>query len=301
MDKGRDKSRTPKDERKTKDHSQKEDKANAASKAAAKGAEKKTAGKRLEFTPEHEKKDERVTQPDESKQAAEVAAEKRTRFSESEEESSEARKSNISEEPKKTQASKSETPSMALTTLRMQDMTVSTPVRSDGTKTPLKMPPAKEERRRSASSHSISSSSDKPEAESEEERMDTEEISVEDLQKELRLLRKRQRTEQEDTNKRLDMMSQQLEDATYDVESHGRINAHLLQKKLQDDARNASLSLSIEGFPKDASEEDRNAFADWVLQQSKSKDRDSINSLMNTRGELSNIIVIKFSSGWHRN
>ncbi|OLP98677.1 hypothetical protein AK812_SmicGene18868 [Symbiodinium microadriaticum] len=123
MDKGRDKSRTPKDERKTKDHSQKEDKANAASKAAAKGAEKKTAGKRLEFTPEHEKKDESVTQPDESKQAAEVAAEKRTRFSESEEESSEARKSNISEESKKTQASKSETPSMALTTLRMQEET----------------------------------------------------------------------------------------------------------------------------------------------------------------------------------
>ena len=256
----------------------------------------------MDFTPEHNgKKEESVPQPDESKPAAEVeAAAKRTRFSESEEESSEARKSNVSDESKKTQASKSETPSMALTTLRMQDMTVSTPVRSDGTKTPLKMPPAKEERRRSVSSHSNASSSDKPGTESEEERMDTEEISVEDMQKELRLLTKRQRTEQEDTNKRLDVMSQRLEDTTYDVESHGRINAHLLQKKLQDDARNAFLSLSLEGFPKDASEEDRSAFADWVLQQSISTDRDSIKCLMNTRGELSNIIVIKFSSGRHR-
>ena len=130
--------------------------------------------------------------------------------------------------------------------------------------------------------------------------MDTEEISVEDMQKELRVLRKKQRTEQEDTNKHLDMMSQQLEDTTHDVESHGRINAHRLQKKLQDDARNAFLSLSLEGFPKDASEEDRSAFADWVLQQSISTDRDSIKCLMNTRGELSNIIVIKFSSGRHR-
>ena len=232
--------------------------------------------------------------------SAAPAATKKTRFSESEEESSEATKSEAS---KKSAAAKSETPSMALTTQRLEQMTVSTPLRGDGTKTPLKLPVEKSHRRKTASSHSQSSDTEELPREPEDERMEAEdeEISFESLQKEVRMLRKRQRDEQETTNKRIDNMSQQLSDNSYDVESHARINAHLLQKKLQDDARTASLSLTIEGFPKDAGEQDRKAFAEWVLQQSNSKDRESNISLMNTRSELSNIIVIKFSSGWHRN
>ena len=301
MDKGREKSRTPKDDRK-----KQEEKVQKDTKAAAKKStreEKEAERKRLEFPVDDTQSKEADANivAEEAQQA--VAVPKRARFSESEEESSEPPKSTASDKSKITQASKSETPSMALTTKRLEDMTVSTPVRGDGTKTPLKMPPSQSQKHRKSSSQSRSSTSDEENhTDTEEERMETEEdITVENIQKEMRKIRKRQREEQDATNKRLHEMQQQVQDNTYDIESHARINAHLLQKKLQEDARNASLSLTIEGFPKDASEQDRTAFANWVLQQANSKDRDAHTSLMNTRGELSNIIVLKFSSGFHRN
>ena len=96
-------------------------------------------------------------------------------------------------------------------------------------------------------------------------------------------------------------LSEEMKEINYDVESHARINAHLLHGKLQEDARQASLVLSIEGFPKDATQSNRKAFTDWVLQQANSKDRTSTTSLWNTRGKLSTIINIQFSSGYYRN
>ena len=82
--------------------------------------------------------------------------------------------------------------------------------------------------------------------------METEEdTTVENAPQEMR--------KQDATNKRFHEMKQQVQDNTYDIESHARINAHLLQKKLQEEARNASLSLTIEGFPKDANEQHRTA------------------------------------------
>lgn len=87
----------------------------------------------------------------------------------------------------------------------------------------------------------------------------------------------------------------------YDVEFHTRINAHLLYTKLQADAREASLSITIEGFPKESSEHDRRTFAEWLLQAVNTNNRFPNISLFNTRGELSTFINIRFSSGYLRN
>ena len=82
--------------------------------------------------------------------------------------------------------------------------------------------------------------------------METEEdTTVENALKEMR--------KQDAIKKRLHEMQQQVQDNTYDIESHACINAHLLQKKLQAEARNASLPLTIEGFPKDVNEQHRTA------------------------------------------
>ena len=71
--------------------------------------------------------------------------------------------------------------------------------------------------------------------------------------------------------------------------------------RLQADAKQASLSFTVEGFPKDAITADKHAFIKWVLESSESNDPDVKASLTNTRGEVSNTIVVSFSSGWHRN
>lgn len=66
---------------------------------------------------------------------------------------------------------KSETPSMALTTQRLQDMSVSAPVRGDGTKTPLRIPPTEIQKHRKTSSHSERSGTSEEEMEEEEDEM----------------------------------------------------------------------------------------------------------------------------------
>ena len=53
-----------------------------------------------------------------------------------------------------------------------------------------------------------------------------------------------------------------------------------------------SMSLSIEGFPKKASVEDRKTFANWLVEQAKRKDSGFQVSLKNTKGDLSNIIMV---------
>ena len=181
---GREKSRTPKEDRKkSEDMPQKEVKATAKK---SDSEEQDPERRRLEFSREAEltqtanasKQAETTQEP----QQTSAAAPRRARFSESEEESSEAPKSVLSDKSKITQAStKTETPTMALTTQRLEEMTVSTPVRGDGTKTPLKMPPTQVQKHRSTSSHSRSSSEEQTERE--EEPMEVEdEISVENIQ-----------------------------------------------------------------------------------------------------------------------
>ena len=154
----------------------------------------------------------------------------------------------------KSEASKSTTEAMALTTQRLQDLTMDTPVHSDGTKTTLKMPAQRSRTSSAATSESADSgndrSSDKPEQEQEDE--DMEEASLESWQ--------------------LHTMNQTLQEVSYDVETQGRLNAHFIYKKLQDDAKQASLSLSLEGFPRETSRSDRKALVSWLLFEAENRD-----------------------------
>jgi hypothetical protein len=59
-------------------------------------------------------------------------------------------------------------------------------------------------------------------------------------------------------------VKQQLNEATYDIEINHRIGAHLIYKQLQADAKQASQSSTVEGFPKDAS----TAFIKCILKSS---------------------------------
>ena len=92
-------------------------------------------------------------------------------------------------------------------------------------------------------------------------------------------------------------VKQQLSEAAYDIETNHRIGAHLIYKQLQADAKQASQSFTVEGFPKDASTADKHAFIKWILESSSCGDPNVKASLTNTRGEVSNTIVVTFVDG----
>lgn len=315
MDKGRErreKSRTPKEERRErdKDKTKKVEKEKEPtktekndSKNEQKAEEQTLERKRLDFSSATASTVDAVPMQEEHDQQLAMISEedskrrKKTRFSDSEDEHQENKEKPPSETSSKNRA-KSETPSMALTTQRLQDMSVSTPVRGDGTKTPLRIPPTEIQKHRKTSSHSEKSGTSEEEMEEEE---DETPATFEDMGQRIQQVKKKMRQHQEVMADKMHKLSEEIKDINYDVESHARTNAHLLHAKLQEDAKQASLVLSIEGFPKDASESDRRAFTDWILQQANSKDRASTTSLWNTRGELSTFINVHFSSGFHRN
>lgn len=309
---GREKSRTPKEERRDKDKTKKAEKEKDVTKKDKKDSQQERREeegqslerKRLDFstaTASTASNVETVPMPqDKQDQQLAIAPEKdpkrhkKARFSDSEDESQESKKTATST-TSKTKV-KSETPSMALTTQRLQEMTVSTPVRGDGTKTPLRIPPNEVQKHRKQSSQSdMTSEEDMEDIEGETP------ATLEEMGHMIQHVRKKMKQHQDDLTGKMHKLSEEMKEINYDVESHARINAHLLHGKLQEDARQASLVLSIEGFPRDATESDRKAFTDWVLQQANSKDRTSTTSLWNTRGELSTFINIQFSSGYHRN
>ena len=53
------------------------------------------------------------------------------------------------------------------------------------------------------------------------------------------------------------------------------------------------MALTIEGFPKEASEDDRKAFASWLLQQAHSKDHAQSISLWNARGNSATLSTLR--------
>ena len=294
-EKGREKSRTPKEERKGKEEQKKTDK---EKQKKAKEEEHPGERKRLEFGPS----DSKDTAKQETSLAIDIVTpdkappSKKTRFADSDEETQESKKSAQSSKSSKT--TKSDTPKMALTTQRLKAMTVSTPVRGDGTKTPLRIPPTELQQNR----NTTRSSSGTSDTDMEEDDGTIEPLhSLEEVQQALQTLSQRQKHQHESTTKQMQELSQSIIDINYDVESQGRTNAHLIYSKLQTDAKEASMALTIEGFPKEASEDDRKDFASWLLQQAHSKDHAPSISLWNTRGELSNFINITFTSGYHRN
>ena len=213
---------------------------------------------------------------------------KKTRFADSDEETQESKKSAQSSKSSKT--TKSDTPKMALTTQRLKAMTVSTPVRGDGTKTPLRIPPTELQQNR----NTTRSSSGTSDTDMEEDDGTIEPLhSLEEVQQALQTLSQRQKHQHESTTKQTQELSQSIIDINYDVESQGRTNAHLIYSKLQTDAKEASMALTIEGFPKEASEDDRKAFASWLLQQAHSKDHAQSISLWNTRGNSATLSTLR--------
>ena len=302
----REKSRTPKEERTNKDQTKKKEKIEKAAPKRTQETKKPIEGKKLDFKEDDVKDADAdsaqqhtldLITPDKAKPA------KKARFEESDEEIQEGKTSEgtaTNSKDTKT-SSKNDTPHMELTTQRLESMTVSTPVRGDGTKTPLRIPPAEIQRHRKASSYSATSEESEDAAMASEDEAAEQLNSMEDLQKAIQGIQKKQKQKHEETDQKLQELTQTLQEVNYDVESHARINAHLLHTKLQADAREASLSITIEGFPKESSEHDRRTFAEWVLQAANNKDRSPDISLFNTRGELSNFINIRFSSGYLRN
>ena len=302
----REKSRTPKEDRKTKDQTKKTEKTDKAAPKRTQEEKKPIEGKKLDFKEEEIKDADAdsaqqhtldLVTPDKAKPA------KKARFEESDEESQGSKKSAGTAASSKgtNNSSKNGTPHMELTTQRLESMTVSTPIRGDGTKTPLRIPPAEIQRHRKTNSLSATSDESEDAAMESEEEADEQLNSMEDLQKALQGIQRKQKQKHDETNKKLQELTQTLQEVNYDVESHARINAHLLHTKLQADAREASLSITIEGFPKESSEHDRRTFAEWLLQAASTNDRSPNISLFNTRGELSNFINIRFSSGYLRN
>ena len=131
-------------------------------------------------------------------------------------------------------------PAMKLTTERLEQMTVNSPVREDGTKTPLKIPPQPQRTRHTSSvlsSGTEDSELEKTAKEEEEEKKDPAKMTLDEMKAELTRLRRRHREDQDNTEKRIHEIDQSLKETTYDVESHARINAHLLFKQLQQDVR----------------------------------------------------------------
>ena len=158
---GREKSRTPKEERREKDKKKKTEKEKDATKKDNKDSQQERTEedgqslerKRLDFSTATASNAETVPMPqDKQDQQLAIVPEqdpkrhKKARFSDSEDESQESKKTATST-TSKTKV-KSEMPSMALTTQRLQEMTVSTPVRGDGTKTPLRIPPTEIQKHR---------------------------------------------------------------------------------------------------------------------------------------------------------
>ena len=73
--------------------------------------------------------------------------------------------------------------------------------------------------------------------EEEEEKKNLAKMPLDEMKAELARLRRRHSENQDNTDKKIHEIDQWLKETTYDVESHARINAHLLFKQLQQDAR----------------------------------------------------------------
>lgn len=263
----------------------------------------KEAKKRLEFTPPAAST-EIVTRPTEHEQKRHKSQEMERRsvqftepiWSDSESQTSKRRSETAATESEHANSEKTETSQMALATRRMEQLTMSTPERSDGTKTPLRKPG---EKRRERSRSRVSEYS--VEADEMEDDRPEEKLSAEELQELVLEERTHTRKALTQVKHALKEVEDQVQQNKYDIETHERITAHLLYKRLQEDAKEASLSLCIEGCPRDAEYSDKHTFIKWMLESSGCNDPDVKVSMHNTRGEISNTIVIIFTSGFHRN
>ena len=99
-------------------------------------------------------------------------------------------------------------------------------------------------------------------------------MTTEDLQTALQKERQHNKRNFDALQAQMTQVKQHLNEATYDIETNHRIGAHLIYKQLQADAKQASQSFTVEGFPKDASTADKHAFIKWILESSSCADPD---------------------------
>lgn len=301
----REKSRTPQDSRRSKPNPENNKKETDIVEAHGKEEKQhnieiekmdteKEAKKRLEFTPPAAST-EIVTRPTEHEQKRHKSQEMERRsvqftepiWSDSESQTSKRRSEAATTESEHANSEKTETLQMALATRRMEQLTMSTPERSDGTKTPLRKPG---EKRRERSRSRVSEYS--VEADEMEDDRPEEKLSAEEFQELVLEERTRTRKELTQVKHALKQVEDQVQQHKYDIETQERITAHLLYKRLQEDAKEASLPLCIEGCPRDAEYSDKHTFIKWMLESSGCNDPDVKVSMHNTRGEISNTIVI---------
>jgi predicted secreted protein len=105
-------------------------------------------------------------------------------------------------------------PAMKLTTERLEQMTVNSPMREDGTKTPLKIPPQPQRTRNTSSALSSGtedSELENTEAKEEEEKKDPAKMTLDEMKAELTRLR-RHREDQDNTEKRIHEIDQSLKE-----------------------------------------------------------------------------------------
>ena len=313
MDKGRErreKSRTPKEERRerNKDKTKKVEKEKELtktekndSKNQQKAEEQTLERKRLDFSSATASTVDAVPMQEEHEQQLAMISEedskrrKKTRFSDSEDEHQENKEKPPSETSSKNRA-KSETPSMALTTQRLQDMSVSTPGRGDGTKTPLRIPPTEIQKHRKTSSHSEKSGTSEEEMEEEENETPA---TFEDMGHMIQQVKKKMRQHQEVMADKMHKLSEEIKDINYDVESHARTNAHLLHAKLQEDAKQAFSQSRVSRKTPQKVTGKHLQIGSYNRQTQKTGHQPQVFGTQG--GELSTFINVHFSSGFHRN
>lgn len=139
---------------------------------------------------------------------------KKTKFEEDNEIVEVQRRDESDRSEPSSRSSQNGTPAMALTTQRLEEMTLEAPVRAGGTKTPLKMPPQQKRTRSNSATFSSETETEKSD-DKEEMEIDTSGLSFEEMKEELRKLRKRQLEDQEITEKKLHDLDQALKDTIH--------------------------------------------------------------------------------------
>lgn len=139
---------------------------------------------------------------------------------------------------------------------QMDHLQTSTPVRLGGTKTPL--------------------------TRSKIEEADDEEQGEEDLEKRM--------------NRQIQQLQKHISENEYKTETVQRQTAYLLHKNSKKEEEEAGLLATIFGWPKWATLADRQANADWLIEQSGVKDEHLIMTFNDKKGRLSNYTKLRFSN-----
>ena len=169
-----------------------------------------------------------------------------------------------------------------------------TPIRQDGTKTPLREP--KKDSRSKA--REISSESPSEAAQEQGKSSGSGENTVASLRVEFLRDRLERKTWETNYKKDLKNLAATVNTLEYDVDSQGRSQCYSLYKMLNDDQQRAAKILHLE-FPKEATVQDRMEFCNWILDEAQVQDKVEM-SFINHRGEVARAGRLTFTSSYHR-